>query len=63
MTFTVFDLMMLFLLGGELEALVGRAFLFEMFITPFFVDAGTEEEIDTDFFVLEKRSNPPIPFA
>jgi len=48
---------------GELAAMVGRAFFFEMFITPFFVDAGTEEEIDTDFFVLENRSNPPIPFA
>ena len=55
--------MILFLLG-ELAALVGRAFLFEMFTTPFFfVEPGAEEEIDTDFFVLEKKSNPPIPFA
>ena len=43
--------------------MVGRAFFFEMFITPFFVDAGTEEEIEKDFFVLDNRSNPPIPFA
>jgi hypothetical protein len=65
MTFTVFDLMMLFLLGGgELATLVDDgAFFFEMFITPFIVDAGAEEEIDTTFFVLENRSNPPIPFA
>lgn len=64
MTFTVFGFMMLFFLGGELATLVNGAFVLEMFTTPlFFVEAGAEEEIDTDFFVLEKRSNPPIPFA